>query len=134
MRQVWTEKVNVSEPSMRCRNSMVGIKTRVPLLLWEKPGGYLSTVLAVSGIEMARARFRRQRGTWERLAPTPVAFGRSGGRAPSGGIREGQSTCAEQAGGPPRISGDVPVMGAERRGRIVGSLLFGQPISSGGAG
>ena len=64
MRQVWTEKVNVSEPSMRCRNSMVGIKTRVPLLLWEKPGGYLSIVLAVSGIEMARARFRLQRGTW----------------------------------------------------------------------
>jgi hypothetical protein len=113
---------------------MVDIKTRVPLLLWEKPGGYLSTVLAVSGIEMARARFRRQRGTWERLAPTPVAFGRLGGRASSGGIREGQSTCAEQAGGPPRISGDVPVMGTERRGRIVGSLLFGQPIRSGGAG
>jgi len=113
---------------------MVGIKTRVPLLLWEKPGGYLFTVLAVSGIEMARARFRLQLGTLERLAPTPAACGWSGGEIPSGGIREGQSTCAEQAGGPPRSSDDAPVMGAERRGRIVWSLLFGQPIRSGGAG
>ena len=74
MRQVWAEKVNVSEPSMRCRNSIDDFKTRVPLLLWEKPGGNLSTVLAGSGIEMARARFRRQRGTWERLALTRLSL------------------------------------------------------------
>src|SRR5215218_68914 len=117
MRQVRTEKVNESEPPMRCRNSIDDIETRVPLLLWDKSGRNLLTALAVSGIEVARARFRRQRGTWERLANC-----------------ERESTCAGQAGGPPRSSGDVPVMGTERRGRIVPRVFAGQPGCLGGAG
>ena len=48
--------------------------------------------------------------------------------------REGLSTVAAAAGGPSRISGDAPVMGAEPRGRLVRGW-FGWPTgrSSGGA-
>jgi len=135
MRQVRAEKVNVSEPPMRCRNSIDDFKTRVPLLPWDKPGGNLSTALAGSGIEVARARFRRQRGTWERLALTSTVDGwRLRGRTASSGNCERESTCAGQAGGPPRSSGDAPVMGAERRGRIVSGVVAGQPGCLGGAG
>jgi hypothetical protein len=135
MRQVRAEKVNESEPPMRCRNSIDDIETRVPLLLWDKSRGNLLTALAVSGIEVARVRFMRQRGTWERLALTSDADGwRSRGRTASSGNCERESTCAGQAGGPPRSSGDVPVMGAERRGRIVPRVFAGQPGCLGGAG
>ena len=90
MRQVGTEKANVSEPLMTCRNSMDDIETRVLLLPWDKPGGDLLTALAVSGTEVARARFRRQHGTRETLAPIrPVACW--------GGRREGESQAAETA-------------------------------------
>jgi hypothetical protein len=69
MRQVGTEKANVSEPLMNCRKRSDDIQTRVQLLPWEKPGGDLLTALAVSGTKVARARFRLQRETWESLAP-----------------------------------------------------------------
>lgn len=69
MRQVGTEKANVSEPLMNCRKRSDDIKTRVPLLPWDKPGGDLLTALVVSGTEVARARFRLQHETWESLAP-----------------------------------------------------------------
>lgn len=62
-------KANESEPPVRRRNSMIDIKTRVPLLPWDQPGGCLFTALAVSGVEVARARSRCWCGTWERLAP-----------------------------------------------------------------
>jgi hypothetical protein len=120
MRQVGTEKVNESEPSMRCRNSIDDIRTRVPLLPWDEPGGNLSTALAVSGIETARTQFRHQCGTWERLALTSnAAMWDSNGRTTSSGNCKWESTCAGQAGGPSRSSGETPVMGVERRGRIV---------------
>jgi hypothetical protein len=73
MRQVRAEKANVSEPLMTCRKRRDDIKTRVPLLPWDKPGGDLLTALAVSGTEVARARFRLQHETWETLAPIPAA-------------------------------------------------------------
>lgn len=41
---------------------------------------------------------------------------------------------AEQAGGPPRSSEETPVMGEERRGRVVQVLFDGQLTLSGGAG
>lgn len=46
---------------------------------------------------------------------------------------EGESTDAEQAGGPPRSSDDAPVMGVERRWRVVLMSFGGQPKFSGGA-
>ena len=68
MRQVGTEKANVSEPLMKCRKRSDDIKTGVQLLPRDEPGGYLSTALVVSGTKVARARFRLRCGTWEPLA------------------------------------------------------------------
>src|SRR2546430_16984623 len=73
MRQVRTGKANVSEPLLTCRKRSGDTRTGVQLLPREKPGGYLLNALAVSGMKVARARFRRQCGTRERLAPIPLA-------------------------------------------------------------
>ena len=73
MCQVRTGKANVSEPLLTCRKRMDDIRTGVQLLPREEPGGYLFTALVVSGMKVARARFRRQCGTRERLAPMPLA-------------------------------------------------------------
>jgi hypothetical protein len=73
MCQVRAEKANVSEPLMNCRKRIDDIKTGVQLLPQDEPGGYLLTALVVSGTEVARARFRLQCETWERLAPIPPA-------------------------------------------------------------
>ena len=107
MRQVRTGKANVSEPLLKCRKRSDDIETGVQLLPREEPGGYLSTALVVSGMKVARARFRRQCGTRERLAPMPsgrVLDWPARGRSPSSGNCEGQSTDAGQAGGPSRSS------------------------------
>jgi hypothetical protein len=37
----------------RVENSLDDIETRVASLLWDKPGGYLSTAQAVSGVQAA---------------------------------------------------------------------------------
>src|SRR5918997_1679838 len=68
MRQVGTEKANVSEPLLKCRKRSDDIRTGVQLLPRDESGGYLSTALVVSGMKVARARFRLRCGTWERLA------------------------------------------------------------------
>jgi hypothetical protein len=46
---------------------------------------------------------------------------------------KGESTDAELAGGPPRSSEEAPVMGVERRRRVVLMSFGGQPGFSGGA-
>jgi hypothetical protein len=88
MCQVRTEKANVSEPLLRCRKRSGDIKTRVQLLPWDESGGCLLIGQVVSGMKVARARFRLQYGTWERLAPIPLA-GCWTGR------REGETQAAE---------------------------------------
>lgn len=65
MRQVRAEKANVSEPLMKCRKRSDGIKTGVQSLPRDESGVCLLTGQMVSG---TKAAFRRQRGTWERLA------------------------------------------------------------------
>jgi hypothetical protein len=75
----------------------------------------------LSGAEVARARFGRWCGTWEPLASICLARGLGGwreGELQAADLR-GESTDAGQRGGPPRSSGEGPVMGLERRGRIV---------------
>ena len=59
----------MSEPPLNCRKRSDDIETRVQLLPRDEPGGCLLTGLVVSGTKVARARFRLQCGTWERLAP-----------------------------------------------------------------
>ena len=116
MRQVGTEKANESKPLMTCRKRRDDIETRVALLPWDKPGGYLLTALAVSGTEVARARFRLQYETWESLAPTrPVGCWT--------GRWKGGPQAAET------VRGRVPVRGREA-GRLVVAV---RPGNAGGA-
>ena len=136
MCQVRTGKANVSEPLLTCRKRMDDIRTGVQLLPWEEPGGYLLTALVVSGMKVARARFRRRCGTWELLAPMRSA-------ACWRGRREGDPQAAETA------RGSVPMRGrrtdrlvvAEKPGNAGGAKgagcpgwLGGQPAWLGGAG
>ena len=69
MRQVRAGKANVSEPLLKRRKRSGVIKTRVQSLPWEEPGGCLLTGQVVTGVKVARARFRHWHGTWEPVAP-----------------------------------------------------------------
>ena len=100
MRHVRAEKANESEPLMTCRKRRDDIKTRVPLLPWDKPGECLLIGLVVSGTEVARARFRLQHETWETLAPIRLAGCWTG-------WREGEPQAAET------VRGRVPMRGRE---------------------
>jgi hypothetical protein len=116
MRQVRTEKANVSEPLLKCRKRRDDIKTGVQLLPRDQPGGCLSIGLVVSGMKVARVRFRPQRGTWERLAPIPLAGCWIG-------QREGDSQAAET------VRDRVPTRG-RRADRLVVAM---KPGNAGGA-
>jgi hypothetical protein len=116
MRQVGTEKANVSEPLMKCRKRSDDIKTGVQLLPRDESGGCLSIGLVVSGMKVARARFRHQCGTWERLAPIPLAECWIG-------WREGEPRAAET------VRGGVPMRG-RRADRLVVAM---KPGNAGGA-
>jgi hypothetical protein len=134
--QVRTEKANGSEPLLKCRKRSDDIKTRVQLLPWDKSGGCLFIGQVVSGMKVARARFRRQCGTWERLAPIQSA-------ACWSGRREGEPQVAET------MRGGVPMRG-RRADRLVVAMMPGnaggakgtgcpgsfgdQPVSPGGVG
>src|SRR3974390_3639661 len=103
MCQVRTGKANVSEPLLTCRKRIGDIRTGVQLLPREEPGGYLLTALVVSGMKVARARFRRQRGTRERLAPMPSArcwAGRREGEAQAAGTVRARVPMRGRRGGP----------------------------------
>jgi hypothetical protein len=69
--------------------------------------------------------FRVERG---KAGPDSCAPARvEKGSVPSGRNREGPSTGAGLVGGPARSSDEVPVMGAERRGRVIRGCSFDQP-------
>lgn len=105
---------------MKCRKRSDVIETRVQLLPWDKPGGCLSIGLVVTGTKVARARFRLQCGTWERLAPMPSA-GCWTGR------REEESRAAETA------RGRVPTRG-RRADRLVVAMMSGNADGAKGTG
>lgn len=73
MRQVRAEKANVSEPLLKRRKRMGVIKTGVQSLPRDESGGCLFTGQAVTGVKVARVRFRHQHGTWEPVAPAASA-------------------------------------------------------------
>jgi hypothetical protein len=68
MRQVGAGKANVSEPLLKRRKRIGVIETRVQSLPWEEPGGCLLTGQVVTGVKVARARFRHWHGTCEPVA------------------------------------------------------------------
>src|SRR6266404_2007825 len=80
---------------------------------------------AVPGVQVARAWsaacVRNEGKARAGTAPREEAGAR--GSAPSGCNREALSTVAARAGGPARSSAEVPVTGAERRGRLIWTLF-----------
>jgi hypothetical protein len=106
---------------------MDDIETGVESLPRDEPGGCLLIGQVVSGVKVARAWSGLSYGTREPVAPTGWsasgavwACGRSSqARTPSSGNCEGESSCAGHRGGPSRISVEGPVIGLERRGRVV---------------
>ena len=62
-------------------------------------------------------------GQWCGVGPRLVVWSEN----PKQQICEGASTDAGHRGGPSRSSGEGPVMGLERRGRVVRAELAGQP-------
>jgi hypothetical protein len=118
-RQAGTGKASASESLLTCRNP----KTT------SEPGCFGDSGMSLADIRLlarwcpaCRRRepgLRLPYGTGEgasRHWPVPV-LGPSGREVPKRMNRKGLSTVAGRAGGPVRSSGDVPVTGAERRGR-----------------
>ena len=56
---------------MKRRKRSGVIETGVRLLPRDEPGGCLSIGQAVTGVKVARARFRLSRGTWEPVVTMP---------------------------------------------------------------
>jgi len=54
-RQVRTRKASISEPLMTRRNHLTDVETELVGVVRDKPGGYLLTDQAASGVEVARA-------------------------------------------------------------------------------
>jgi hypothetical protein len=80
---------------------------------------------------MKAARARSAASAWNvgKRVLTPLApylfsgVGGARGSTSSGGNREALSTVAAHAGGPARSSDEAPVMGVERRGRLIYGLF-----------
>jgi len=89
-------------------------------------GGSPLTGQAVSGMEATRAWSAAFAWNVGRHVPVPPsAAKRPGARGSVSSSRDCErlSTVAGHAGGPVRSSGEAPVMGAERRGRIIRGLV-----------
>ena len=121
---------------------MDDIETRVESLLWDEPGGCLLTGQVVSGIRggasVVRALVRNSgtcrpdgaAGQWSFLVLRLVVWSEN----PKQLICEGESSDAGHRGGPTRSSWEGPVMGLERRGRVVLVSLAANRLRVGGAG
>jgi hypothetical protein len=123
---------------MTCRNFLDDIKTGLAFLARDEPGGCLFIGQVVSGMEVARAWVGLLCGRWEPVVlrdGQPVVFDlrlARHGRTPSGRIREGESTDVGHRGGPSGSSGEGPVMGLERSGRVIRAGLLGNHVCVGG--
>ena len=95
------------------------IETGVSTRSRDESGGCPLTGQAVSGMEATRARSAAS--AWNGRRPDPTLLVRVSGwvRGSSPCASAGVSTVAGSAGGPARSSGEAPVMGVERRGRVI---------------
>jgi hypothetical protein len=105
---------------MTGRKRMDDIETGAESLPRDEPGGNLSTALAVSGLKVARTRFRLWCGTWEPVAPIRRPF-------------TGCSTAPRSPEGGPQVAGTargrVPMRGTGTD-RLVVAM---RPSNAGGA-
>jgi hypothetical protein len=118
-------KASVSEPLLTCREVEMTSKPGRSAVVRDEPGGCPSIGQVVSGMKVARARSAASAWNLGRQASTLSAraaerwSGSARGSAPGGGNREALSTVAALAGGPARSSDEAPVIGVERRGRLI---------------
>ena len=127
-RQVQITKASESEPPMKCRKRIGDIRNRgrviAPGGAWRGPADWPGGCPAWM---VARAWSGLLCGTGEPVAlfgrPASGAVLACGWSSESENskqqICEGESSCAGHRGGPSRSSGEGPVMGLERRGRVV---------------
>jgi hypothetical protein len=133
-------KASESEPPMKCRKRIGDIQNRgqvvAPGAAWREPADWPGGCPAWM---VARAWSGLLCGTREPVAPmgrsasgAVVACGWSSeSENPKQQICEGESSDAGHRGGPDRSSCEGPVMGLERRGRVV---LAGLAVNRGDAG
>src|SRR5215208_6360663 len=108
---------------MTCRNKE----------LTSKPGRLKGAGMSLAGARLLarwcpawrrrESGLRRLHGTWEGVPRHCRPVGWGGERERLEAETEGLSTVAWRAGGPARSSGEAPVMGVERRGRLIDELF-----------
>jgi hypothetical protein len=125
----------VSEPLGKRRKRRGVIETGVQSLPRDEPGGCLLIGQVVTGVKVARARFRLRHGTWEPVAPL-VPVGCWTGRPK--GVPQAADTVRGRV--PVRGAGADRLVVAVRPGNAGGAkgtgcpgLLGGQPAWPGGA-
>jgi hypothetical protein len=129
-------------PPMKCRKRIDGIKTGVESLPRDQPGGSLLTGQVVSGMNGGASVVRALVWNSGTCRPDGTAGQWSGpglrlvvwSENPKQLICEGESSDAGHRGGPTRISDEGPVMGLERRGRVVLAGFQANRLRAGGAG
>jgi hypothetical protein len=118
--QVGTRKANVSESLTKCRDDYQhDIETGVSGCLRDEPGGSPLTGQVVSGMKETRAWSAAAVGNVGRPISIRLPVRVVRGRSPSRRNGEVLSTDAGWVGGLARSSEEAPVMGVERRGRVV---------------
>ena len=141
--QVWITKASESDTTRESVESVwMTSKPRSSRCLGMSLAGACRLARWCPALEVARAWSGLSCGTREPVAPmgrpasgAVLSCGRSSGaRTPSSGNCEGESSDAGHRGGPSRISGEGPVMGLERRGRVVLAGLAVNHLRVGGAG
>ena len=113
MRQVRMRKTSASEPLLKHRKNVSRHQNRsiplVPGSAWRKPTYWPCGVRCAGGVTLIQAL------VWKR----ENLSGDVKGKGASGDNREAESTDAPERGGLPRSSDEGPVMGLERRGRVI---------------
>ncbi|WP_262248436.1 endo-1,4-beta-xylanase [Parapedobacter soli] len=110
--QVSVKKVNASEPLRRRRKDET----------MSEPMSSGTTGISMEGtcvLSMRHPAYRRHELNTGLCSEQENLSWRWQGKTPSGGHRKGESTDASHGGGTLRSSEEVPVMGMERRGRII---------------
>ena len=142
-RQVWITKASESEPPLKCRKRIGDIQNRgrviAPGRVWREPvdwpGGCPAWMVARAwsglwcGTREPVAPMGRP-GQWSGLGLRLVVWSEN----PKQQICEGESSDAGHRGGPDRSSCEGPVMGLERRGRVVLVSLATNRGDAGGVG
>ncbi len=142
-RQVWITKASGSEPPMKCRKRIGDIQNRgrvvAPGGAWREPAdwpggcpardGGASVVWALVR-NAGTCRPDRAAGQWSGLGQRLVVWSEN----PKQLICEGESSDAGHRGGPTRTSDEGPVMGLERRGRVVLARSAANRGDAGGVG